>query len=1027
MTDTSSFVATHPLPQQFPVTAPSLPSPLVNGSLSDTNGQDEEDYTIKCICAYTDDDGSTVLCEKCDTWQHIKCYYHGEDVPDEHFCADCRPRELDGKRAAERQRRAREQGVGGDRKIKRPSSKGQKRRTKEHGHNGEQTNGWHGHERHDSVMSNRDQPPPQKKAKTAHRNSGSIASLNGTPNFSESRKRASSNVQSYPSPSKSPQDLYHFPSVPKYTTDFLELYERDEGRENVTDDARNVYDMQAMNKIRAWRADPQALAEENGRPNTEQPFIDTETAFSPSSYPQVSLEITKGKEEWDGVLPTWQYLRLKADVSRNDLVGEIAGEVGLLQEYSRLGQSNRWQELHHPDPFVFFHQHMNIYIDSRKFGTQFRYLRRSCRPNLTLKTYVSRDGEYHHCFVASKDIAANTELTASWHYPTGRFSDERDDDQERQRKQIEWVSHLLANFGDCACDRTTQQCLLAPVDRRFTSKQLDSAGKQTNGRKRKTKTKHAISPLSTGQATNSRAGSEAVKGLDDEDQSDRRSVSGSSHSGPGSRDMTPTNHVGLLDAEPVLGPGLSARERRKIEAQEKAFRRLEKDQTVQKKSKKRTSGGSNLNTPTTSNHYHTGQDVNCYPITPTAGNYLSRPDGRLQQMSGSPPPLTSSDTKHQNTQLMSMTAGVAAKPAKRNSYIRPVYVDASVQTDPEEPEETPPHKRRKYMTPTQRLLRRVHEDRMRYEQQQQGVTTGTAYTSPSPVDVRGQSPFAQRTDCDIEMKDIALSAKSSSAGSPMLSRSPLPFSSANGSNSSPLPLPSQAAHSHRTFAPPEARRLQLNTLPPVPTFPTDTSNTITTPLASTPALATPVTSHSPFSFATGPSSYPGLTGSLVAPSPVKKKLSLADYKNRRSTIASMPVAEKTVDAAPTEENASPEKIFSADERTASNGSAFMVKPNESIKEEAIAGGGMEGSAIEDVPMKDESPVEASIEQKGLVTSSTPVPVPPPSDERKTTNVSSMPAQIQAPAHLNNTPVAPEIMNVLAILRHLNPQPNPNPN
>jgi uncharacterized protein len=1021
MTDTSSFVATHQLPQQFPVTAPSLPSPLVNGSLSDTNGQDEEDYTIKCICAYTDDDGNTVLCEKCDTWQHIKCYYHGEDVPDEHFCADCRPRELDGKRATERQRRAREQGVGGDRKIKRPSSKGQKRRTKEHGPNGEQTNGWHGHERHDSVMSSRDQQPPQKKAKTAHRNSGSIASLNGTPNFSETRKRASSNVQSYPSPSKSPQDLYHFPSVPKYTTDFLELYERDEGGENVTADARNIYDMQAMNKIRAWHADPQALAEENGRPNTEPPFINTETAFSPSRYPQVSLEIARGKEEWDGVLPSWRYLRLQTDVSKNDLVGEIAGEVGLLQEYSRPGQSNRWQELHHPDPFVFFHQHMNIYIDSRKFGTKFRYLRRSCRPNLTLKTYVSRDGEYHHCFVASRDIAANTELTASWHYPTGRFNDERDDDQERQRKQIEWVSHLLANFGDCACDRTTQQCLLAPVDRRYTSKQLDSASKQTNGRKRKTKPKHAISPLSTGQATNSRAGSEAVKGLDDDEQSDRRSVSGSSRSGPGSRDMTPTNHVGLLDAEPVLGPGLSARERRKIEAQEKAFRRLEKDQTVQKKTKKRTSGGSNLNTPTASNHYQTGQDVNGYPITPTAGNYVSRADGRLQQMSGSPPPFNPSDSRHQQAQSMS-TTGVAVNSTKRNSYIRRLYVDASVQTDPEEPEETPPLKRRKYLTPTQRLLRRVHEDRMRYEQQQQGICARTSSTSPSPVDIRGQSPLVQRVDCDIEMKDVALSAKSSSAGSPMLSRSPLPFPSANSLNSSPLPLPSQAAHSHRTFAPPEGRRLQLNTLPPVPTFPTDTSNAVTTPSASTPALATPLASHASFGFSTGSSSYPGLTGSFVAPSPVKKKLSLADYKNRRSTIASTSVAEKSVDAALNGENVSAEKAISTDERTASNGSAFMVKPNESIKEEAIAGGGLEGSAIEDVPMNDE---EISTEQKAPATGPAPVPVPIPSDERKSTNVSPMPSQLHAPTHLN-TPVAPEVMNVLAMLRHMSSHTNLNP-
>ena len=103
MTDTSSLLTTHSTAQLYPVTAPSLASPLPNGSLSDANPQEEEDYTIKCICAYADDDGNTVYCEKCDTWQHIECYYHGKKVPEFHFCADCYPRELDAKRATEKE------------------------------------------------------------------------------------------------------------------------------------------------------------------------------------------------------------------------------------------------------------------------------------------------------------------------------------------------------------------------------------------------------------------------------------------------------------------------------------------------------------------------------------------------------------------------------------------------------------------------------------------------------------------------------------------------------------------------------------------------------------------------------------------------------------------------------------------------------------------------------------------------------------------------------------------------------------
>ena len=38
----------------------------------------EEVYLIKCICGRPEDDGNTVYCETCDTWQHIECYYPNE-------------------------------------------------------------------------------------------------------------------------------------------------------------------------------------------------------------------------------------------------------------------------------------------------------------------------------------------------------------------------------------------------------------------------------------------------------------------------------------------------------------------------------------------------------------------------------------------------------------------------------------------------------------------------------------------------------------------------------------------------------------------------------------------------------------------------------------------------------------------------------------------------------------------------------------------------------------------------------------
>ncbi|KAF5560729.1 ankyrin repeat [Fusarium phyllophilum] len=67
----------------------------------------EEPYTIKCICNLSGDDGNTIYCETCDTWQHIRCFYPDnveEAIREDfaHSCAECKPRPLDRQRAIER-------------------------------------------------------------------------------------------------------------------------------------------------------------------------------------------------------------------------------------------------------------------------------------------------------------------------------------------------------------------------------------------------------------------------------------------------------------------------------------------------------------------------------------------------------------------------------------------------------------------------------------------------------------------------------------------------------------------------------------------------------------------------------------------------------------------------------------------------------------------------------------------------------------------------------------------------------------
>lgn len=83
--------------------------------------ENQGQYLIKCICGFEiENDDTTIVCNKCDTWQHSECYYvdeHGQTPRIrvleglEHCCVDCKPRPLDAKGATNRQMKRMEKRV----------------------------------------------------------------------------------------------------------------------------------------------------------------------------------------------------------------------------------------------------------------------------------------------------------------------------------------------------------------------------------------------------------------------------------------------------------------------------------------------------------------------------------------------------------------------------------------------------------------------------------------------------------------------------------------------------------------------------------------------------------------------------------------------------------------------------------------------------------------------------------------------------------------------------------------------------
>lgn len=613
MTDSSLSLKPHTAPLVDSTAGPTPSSaklPHASKS-SDFPVDEEEDYTIKCICGFHDDDGNTVFCERCETWQHIICYYYSEgivvDVANiDHNCADCEPRPLDHKGATERQSNKRREEPD-TRKVKKTTTKSHKKKVKPES-GSTLTNGW-SHDHHERTSrSPKDQLPPAKRPKTTHRHSGSINSrlvpLNSS---SQPSKRSASSSRTFHSPTEMPSSHSSngFSSEP-YSLEFLRLYNDDPG--DTPMQANLFNDITIIGSLSSWSCDVESLRDATNGMSPQDVFHRCDQPLDSMTLPCLHKDEKQDVSfEADGQHPRWKFLTIDSLTPKDSIVGELRGKIGHMQDYVQ-DPMNRWDYLRHPVPFVFFHPKLPIYIDTRCEGTTCRYLRRSCHPNLSMKTILENGSDYHFCFVAKHDLEAGSELTIGWvldehirNFVNPRRTDEIKQDDAEEDYVTDWVGKVLADFGGCACDAPSQ-CALARYDRRHGGSANNGTRQLPNGKSTKGRNGHTIkpSPPSTGYATNSRAGSEVFKHHDDDDHDDSRSTSDSMRSKPRSRDLTPT-HRNFGDVGAVPGLEMSDREKRKIAALEKNFEQLEQDKQPIVKKKKRNSGGSTYNAPIATN------------------------------------------------------------------------------------------------------------------------------------------------------------------------------------------------------------------------------------------------------------------------------------------------------------------------------------------------------------------------------------------------------------------------------------------
>jgi hypothetical protein len=916
--------------------------------------ENPDEYTIKCICDWSEDDGNTIYCETCNTWQHIECFYPGRaeetSHPDfAHSCADCKPRPLDRRRAIEWQRSQSHNKVpsdNGDKKTKRPTSKSHKKKTKP---SDLQVNGYHDHDGHRNG-SPQDHHPHIKKPK-GHRSTQSVSSqIKRTPPYN-----ARTNSHTHPpSPAHTPPDLPKDFEVHSFSETFQHLYDNDQSFQ-LND--YNTYPLEVTNRITSWLHDPGKLLQDTGVESEKDAFQrikpDSKATFADLRVDQREVMINDMSRRFCSLIPQ---MPIKDDCA----IGELNGLVGFQKDYCT-DPSNRWQEFVHPKPFVFFPSHLPLYIDARNQGSDCRYARRSCRPNATVDTMIAHGSDYHFWLVSEGSIPAGEQITIPWDF---RFSTQIKsrflhllnlgdtdgppfdgaDITEEEYEQLTNVTHLvLSEYGGCACE-LGNDCAFARFHRNYHGRlhnQPNGVKSKKVSTSRKSKQSH-VSPTSTGHATNSRAASEGQQDQYDED--DSRSVSGSVRSKPHSRDLTPLHGVG--DTNGILTEP-SDREKRKLAALEDSFRKMEQGQPSRKK--KRTSEGSTIGqasaTPPVSKPRQ--RSVVPRPILNTNGSrtnkYVDASTSRRESDSpfnaGSPTgPVRSPGNS------ISRNGSVAYRSRQTSMIPSRSYTDASTQTDEVEnawysrPCATPSPKR-----PIISLSKRLLRNRLKLQAQieaRQVSEDQSVLGSPtvsmdmdrqddvlnpeSPTDPRGRNASIVSSTPSVD---------ASAAGTDVIMSDAPAILVGNSMKPAPPPWPGQSSISYRSTPIPTQKSPDLRVqMPPTPSFSNpNMSGPGTLSGNVTPSSAAGSIAQSPFG-TIFPSTFPApiINGAVQSPAKVPKKLSLSDYKAARAKKAEVDLASKKPGSSPTVPPA-------------------VLKPSLSTIEEAKASGILEGSASVDTP------------------------------------------------------------------------------
>ncbi|XP_041348326.1 inactive histone-lysine N-methyltransferase 2E-like isoform X2 [Gigantopelta aegis] len=379
-----------------PPSPPRSPVPKVNGhvevefvpamdELLSAKEEIVDDSITRCICGYLHDDGYMICCDKCSVWQHIDCMgIDRNNIPDNYYCELCESKPVDVERAKFIQRKKREE----------------------------------------IDTSATDTDPDEAANHLASLNRKSISPTKGkTP-----KQRRISKTKEKVSPRKS--GVKNGRKLPKKEKENLKDVNK---LTKVTQGSIQT----AVKLVRKKRNMPLSVSPMVSRKDpwncSFSPWVDRYEEAKENRYSADLKEIlsaTKINGIHNDIQMDVARLRVQlcyiADVQKNrkgllaadqispgQIVIEFKGKVLLRQQYFE--ENLFFKRLH---PFVLFYskyENYDLVVDASSFGSDARFVRRSCSPNAEVHHMVER-GNISFFFHAKTNILQGTEITIPFDY-----------------------------------------------------------------------------------------------------------------------------------------------------------------------------------------------------------------------------------------------------------------------------------------------------------------------------------------------------------------------------------------------------------------------------------------------------------------------------------------------------------------------------------------------------------------------------------------------------------------------------------